>query len=63
MLCTWVKKMVTSRDIIIEEGKNRTHHADVDRNENVVDENEVKIGRSIFFLQIGHKLSKGTTNL
>jgi hypothetical protein len=55
--------MVTSRDIIIEEGKNRTHHADVDRNENVVDENEVKIGRSIFFLQIGHKLSKGTTNL
>jgi hypothetical protein len=55
--------MVTSRDIIIKEEKNRTHHVDVGRNEDVVDENEVKIGRSIFFLQIGHKLSKGTTNL
>ncbi len=58
-----MKKMVTSRDIIIKEEKNRTHHVDVGRNEDVVDENEVKIGRSIFFLQIGHKLSKGTTNL
>jgi hypothetical protein len=52
------KKMVTSRDIIIEEEKNLTHHVDVGSNEDVVDESEVKIGGSIFFLQIGTQTIK-----
>ncbi len=50
--------MVTSRDIIIEEEKNLTHHSDVGRNKDVVDESEVKIGGSIFFLQIGTQTIK-----
>ncbi len=56
------KKMVTSRDIIIQEEKNLTHHVDVGRNEDVVDESEVNIGGSIFFLQIGKQTIKGATN-
>jgi hypothetical protein len=52
------KKMVTSRDIIIEEEKNLTHHVDVGSNEDVVDESEVKIGGFIFFLQIGTQTIK-----
>jgi hypothetical protein len=52
------KKMVISRDIIIEEEKNLTYHANVGRNEDVVDESEVKIGRSIFFLKIGTQTIK-----
>jgi len=54
--------MVTSRDIIIQEEKNLTHHVDVGRNEDVVDESEVNIGGSIFFLQIGKQTIKGATN-
>ncbi len=50
--------MVISRDIIIEEEKNLTYHANVGRNEDVVDESEVKIGRSIFFLKIGTQTIK-----
>jgi hypothetical protein len=50
--------MVTSRDIIIEEEKNLTHHSDVGRNKDVVDESEVKMGGSIFFLQIGTQTIK-----
>ncbi len=52
------KKMVTSRDIIIQEEKNLTHHVDVGRNEDVVAESEMKTGGSIFFLQIGTQTIK-----
>lgn len=57
------KKMVTSRDIIIEGKKNLTHHVDVGRNEDVVDESEVKIGGSIFFLHIRTQTIKRNNKL
>jgi hypothetical protein len=54
------KKVVTFRDVTINEEKNLLHHVNVGRHEDVANESHARIGIYSFFI-LEHKLPRRTT--